>query len=148
MSRNYVLVGVPFMQDTRVGRTTCAACGVVNPPWGHVNTFDDKRLQSLFTTMTVEKVSYVGTDSNSTNALSTFLMDMAGNPYGTYGQDEPCVACGNSLAMAPSRTLLQKLCTKAAFLSRHATEPWRGPHPNWIHCLFRKGCRGAAASSM
>jgi hypothetical protein len=39
------VIGVPFRQDTRVGRTTCAQCGRPNPPWGHVNEFDEPRLR-------------------------------------------------------------------------------------------------------
>lgn len=138
VSRKYVLVGVPYMQDTRVGRTTCSACGAVNPPWGHINRFDDGRLQSLFPTMIAERVSYVGSDKSSTNAVSTLLMDLAGNPYGTYGQDEPCHSCGTALMTAPPRTLLQKVLTKAAFLASRATEPLHAAHPSWVHCLFRK----------
>lgn len=138
VTRGHLLVGVPFRQDTRIGRTTCTACSAHNPPWGHVNSFDEERLLSLCPSLPVVARSFVGVESESTNTLSALLMDMAGNPYGTYGQDEPCIVCGASLAVPPSRSLLQKVCTKAAFLARRVTDPLHKPRPYWMHLLFRK----------
>src|SRR5580658_5701608 len=37
--RHELIIGVPFRQDTRSGRTTCRNCGKTNPPWAHVNSF-------------------------------------------------------------------------------------------------------------
>jgi hypothetical protein len=36
VSKHYVLIGVPYRQDIRVGRTTCWSCRKKNPPWGHI----------------------------------------------------------------------------------------------------------------
>src|SRR5450432_2290260 len=84
VTRRYLLIGVPFLQDIRVGRTTCNRCGATNPPWGHVNTFDAQRLLSLFSaSLAVKQLSYVGMTKESTNRLSAFLMDQGRNPYGT-----------------------------------------------------------------
>lgn len=138
VTERYLLIGVPFKQDIRVGRTTCGMCGVANPPWGHVNLFDEQRLVSLFPRLKVQELSFVGVNGASTNRLSTLLMDLAGNPYGTYGQEEPCVVCGAPLTTPSRRTLFQKICTKAAYWARRVTEPMQNAHPNWIHYLFRK----------
>jgi SAM-dependent methyltransferase len=54
-----VLVGVPYKQDTRLGRTTCQSCGCENPPWGHVNRFDEKRLIRLFAGLRLVSMSFV-----------------------------------------------------------------------------------------
>src|SRR5689334_1811550 len=32
ITRGHLLIGVPYKQDTRVGRTTCVRCGTHNPP--------------------------------------------------------------------------------------------------------------------
>ena len=48
VSKKYLLIGVPYKQDIRLGRTTCCECGRRNPPWGHVSTFDENRLKELF----------------------------------------------------------------------------------------------------
>lgn len=138
VSRKHVLIGVPFRQDTRVGRTTCRACGQPNPPWGHVNSFDEERLARLFSACDVVTTSFVGRSNESTNAVSAFLMDLAGNPYGTYDQDESCIHCGRALEKPAERSLFQKLCTKAGFYTRSLSRPWKGEHPNWVHILFAK----------
>ena len=62
VTRQYLLVGVPFLQDIRVGRTTCDKCGFRNPPWGHVNAFDAPRLLAMFSrSLAMAQMSYVGT---------------------------------------------------------------------------------------
>lgn len=134
---DWILIGVPYKQDIRVGRTTCYSCGKVNPPWGHVNSFDEK-LTELFSRCTVEKVSFVGLNSSQTNSLSTALMDFAGNPYGTYDQEEVCIHCGQCLIAPPRRSPAQFLATKLAFWSRRASDLLARPHGNWIHLVFRK----------
>jgi len=133
-----LLVGVPYRQDTRVGRTTCYTCGRKNPPWGHVNRFNEATIADLFSGFTIDRISFVGQTSKATNALSTKLMDLAGNPYGTYAQDEPCVHCGSRLLPPPTRTLGQCLVTKAAFWTRRATEAFARPHANWMHVLLAR----------
>ena len=134
--RGTVLIGVPDRQDLRVGRTTCGACRRPNPPWGHVNRFDEDRLRTLFSGCSVREVSHVGSTDEASNALSAWLMDQAGNPYGTYEQDEPCVHCGQPLGGPPQRSFPQKLLTKLAFGARALTPPQ--PRANWIHILFDK----------
>ncbi len=139
VSRRYVLVGVPFKQDTRVGRTTCAACGRVNPPWGHVNRFDEFGLRSLFPSCEVARTSFVGVADPGTNALACRLMDLAGNPYGTYAQDEPCIHCGAALvAPGEKRTLRQRLLARAAVYAKGIQRPFIRSHANWIHVLFER----------
>jgi hypothetical protein len=100
--------------------------------------FDEDRLHRLFTGLAVEKTSFVGMNGDSTNFVSSFLMDLAGNPYGTYVQDEPCVRCGGSVGTEPQVSRPKKLLTKAAFLARGATAPFHRARPSWIHLLLRK----------
>ena len=57
VARSSVIVGVPFRQDLRCARTTCVECGGENPPWGHVNSFDNQRLAGLFSGLSVDTVS-------------------------------------------------------------------------------------------
>lgn len=138
VARGKVLIGVPYRQDTRVGRTTCQNCGKPNPPWGHLNIFDEEKLQELFPSFDVEEISFVGTSSSKTNAFSTMLMDYAGNPYGTYSQEEPCVYCGSKILSPSSRNQFQLIATKIGFLARKTTEYFSKPHGNWIHMLLRR----------
>lgn len=136
--RGQMLIGVPYRQDIRIGRTTCYSCMGVNPPWGHVNAFDERRLSELFPNCGVDAIDFVGTNSEHTNSLSTWLMDKSGNPYGTYEQDEPCIHCGKSLSAPKPRSLGQKVLTKLAFWSRLPSTAFGRPRANWIHMLMTK----------
>lgn len=138
VAREWVLIGVPYRQDLRFGRSVCAGCGRINPPYGHVNSFDERRLISLFPDLSVEKISFVSETGDRTNRVSAFLMDVAGNPYGTYDQEEGCVDCGARLSAPESRGLGGRLAAFAAHHLRHAVNRFRRPQPNWIHILFRK----------
>jgi SAM-dependent methyltransferase len=132
------VIGVPFRQDLRQGRTWCARCHRRNPPWGHVNSFDTERLVGLFPSLALGKLSYVGRTKARTNAIAARLMDFAGNPYGTYEQDEPCVHCGASLAPPARRSPAQRVATRAAhWLDRLQTVCAR-ERPNWLHARFEK----------
>lgn len=138
VSSRWILIGVPYKQDIRVGRTTCAACGKVNPPWGHVNSFDEKRIESCFCGCEISNISFVGESSAKTNAVSAILMDYAGNPYGTYSQEEGCVKCGCRLVPPTKRNVAQRISTKLALWLRRATESFGQPHGNWIHVVLHK----------
>ena len=138
VARDRVLIGVPYKQDVRLGRTTCFSCGRPNPPWGHVNAFDEARVIELFSEFGVETVSFVGTSAARTNAVSAALMDFAGNPYGTYKQEEPCTHCGRPLVPPPPRNTVQLVATRLAYWARSVTAPFAKPHGVWMHVVFRR----------
>jgi hypothetical protein len=138
VARSAVVVGVPYKQDIRVGRTTCQSCGAPNPPWGHVNSFDERSLQNLFAGLRLVSTTYVGSRRERTNSLSTFLMDFAGNPWGTYDQEEPCVRCGKRLQAPQQRTLLQTLSARIALRLVRMQERFASPTANWMHMVFAK----------
>jgi SAM-dependent methyltransferase len=133
-----IVIGVPYRQDTRVGRTSCRSCGKINPPWGHVNTFDERRLINLFPGLRVVSQSFVGVNTDATNPLSTFLMDLAGNPWGPYGQEESCIHCGAGLVAPQNRSFAAKLCSAIAGRLNNLQKRWTRPHGNWIHTVFSK----------
>jgi SAM-dependent methyltransferase len=138
VSSRYLLIGVPYRQDLRLDRSLCLACGQRNPPWGHVNSFDEARLGALFPRYRAVATSYVGQSSAVTNALSARLMDLARNPYGTYVQDEPCIHCGAALVVPPPRTFVEKLLTRAAVVASRVQARFVRPRAKWVHVLFER----------
>jgi SAM-dependent methyltransferase len=132
----HVLLGVPYRQDLRMHRTLCVSCGRVNPPWAHVNSFDEQRLLSLMPGWHLGRKELIGTAEPGTNAVAEWLMDRAGHPYGTYVQDEPCLHCGALLRVPTIRTLAQRAFAKAGVLARRVGRMGRRPHASWIHALF------------
>ncbi|MGA7834942.1 MAG: class I SAM-dependent methyltransferase [Acidimicrobiales bacterium] len=138
VSKHVIVVGVPYRQDTRMGRTTCQNCGKANPPWGHVNQFDEEKLSSLFPAARPVQTRYIDTTRGRTNEISRWLLDYAGNPWGSYDQDEPCVFCGHELGRPEPRNTWQKLCTKLAVTINSVQGLFVKPHANWIHIAFEK----------
>ena len=138
VAKHVIVIGVPYRQDLRYGQSKCQACGKVNPPWGHLNTFDERRLEVLFEAVMPARFSFVGRNRDRTNVVSAGLMRFAGNPYGTYAQVEPCVRCGARLQPRADRTLMQKVATKAAYTIERVQQAFVDERANWIHARFRK----------
>lgn len=139
VARYELVVGVPFRQDIRFWRTTCGACGKANPPWGHVNSFDEKRLRELFSRMRIISKSFVGTNREATNPLAVALMDMAGNPWGAYDDESRCLYC-NAILLPPlqERTFGSKVCSALAHRINRAQSLLMKAHPNWIHLVLAR----------
>jgi hypothetical protein len=129
---------VPYKQDLRSHRTTCRMCGAYNPPWGHVNSFDEVRLRTLFSDLTEVDTSLVGKNNEITNDVSAALMNFAGNPFGTYVQDEPCINCGNKITPPEYRNTAQRIATRTAHMLTRVQQRFARPHANWIHMLFSR----------
>ena len=138
VSRHEIVIGVPLRQDIRLGRTTCQSCGGINPPWGHVNTFDEARLTRLFGGLQLKKKSFVPNSLAATNALAVKLMDLAGNPWGTYDQQEPCIHCGRGLVPPPRRSFWSRVCSGVAVRLNNAQARIVPTQGSWVHLLFSK----------
>ncbi len=138
VARRYVVVGVPYRQDLRVGKTTCRQCGKPNPPWGHVNRFDEATLRSLFPDMTLRRASFVGLNTDRTNFIAAALLDYAGNPYGTWDQREACIHCNSMLGSPVTRTFLQRCATRLATWLNTLQRALSRPRPTWLHVVFER----------
>jgi len=139
VARHEIVIGVPFEQDIRVGRMTCGSCGKVSPPWGHVNSFDERRLLGLFSDCQLVSKSFVGTSKDATNPLSMALMDLAGNPWGTYDETAKCPYCYAALCAPDARRKLgSKICSGIAIRIDAVQAVWTPRHANWIHLVLSK----------
>ncbi len=138
MSGQRLVVGVPYKQDIRCGRTTCFMCGKHNAPWGHLNSFDEAALTRLFPDLEWMAVEYIGTGEPGTNPISTFLLDLAGNPWGTYDQAEACVHCNSHLLPPPHPSVAQRVAAKVAVKLQMIQRPFQAAHANWIHLVMTK----------
>jgi hypothetical protein len=136
VTRRHLIIGVPYDQDLRHGRTTCRACGGKNPPYGHVNVFNELNLECLFPELRAEKTERVGNSQERTNGISARLYDWAGNPFGTYDQDEPCVHCGGKLVPPVRRSIPERALACAATRLQRAQTALTGRRSNWMHVLY------------
>lgn len=142
VARHEVIVGVPYCQELRSGRSRCRNCSRTSPPWGHVQSFSEERLEQLFAGLTVTERSFVGKTRDATTDLAAWLMDRAGNPWGTYSQQEPCVHCGKPLGAPPELTLRVRLLSKAALALDGLQRGFTSWKPKWMHVKFAKRSGG------
>jgi hypothetical protein len=70
--------------------------------------------------------------------FSAKLMSFAGNPFGTYEQEESCINCGARPQPPQTRSLLQGLAGRAAYLADRAQRRRAAPHAACIHVRFDK----------
>ena len=138
VAKHAIVIGVPYKQDIRVGRTTCVKCGKVNPPWGHVNVFDEHKLERLFRPFRLIQKSLTGINSERTNPVATWLNDLGRNPYGVYALPHRCMYCGTGLETKPSITFIHKVCSALGTRLSKAQSALSKPHPNWIHVVLER----------
>lgn len=138
VTSRHLIIGVPLKQDLRLCRSTCGNCGSANPPWGHVTSFDEKKLAALFAPLRIDAIEYIGKAPPGTNFLSALLMDFAGNPFGTYEQDEACCSCSKDIGVPVQRTVIQRIATRVATLLQRTQAVLNREHANWIHIRFSK----------
>jgi cyclopropane fatty-acyl-phospholipid synthase-like methyltransferase len=138
VSNNYILLGVPYRQDTRVGRTTCVHCGNISPPFGHLNSFDEGKIRSLFSGAEISAIEYVSENRERTNIVSSWLQDLGGNPYGTYDQEEACIHCGGKLESPKQLPAIRRLAAALGSRLYRLQYALNRPRPTWILVLFKK----------
>lgn len=139
VAKNHIVIGVPFEEDIRIGRVTCSSCGRVNPPYGHLSSFSEKRLDELFGGAEKASVHFMGKRTGCrTNALSVRLLDMAGNPYGPYVQEENCLFCLEPVGRPGEANMVKRALAKAAN-TLDSLLFGECAKPRHIHVLFRKG---------
>jgi hypothetical protein len=92
----------------------------------------------LFPGLRVISKSFVGINADATSAVAACLMDLAGNPWGTYDQDEPCVHCGAKLRAPAANSLFSRTCAALAGRMNRIQGFFPKPHGNWIHLRLGK----------
>jgi SAM-dependent methyltransferase len=138
VAKKRIIIGVPYCQDIRWGRTTCKNCLEVSPGWGHVHSFDERKLMRLFPEFSLQTREFVSSNKERTNALSTWLFDLAGNPWGKYNDEDKCLHCGSTLTSPVLRNLPQRGCSALATALNQLQGLFVKPWPLWIHLALQR----------
>jgi SAM-dependent methyltransferase len=138
VTRGEIIIGVPYREDNRMNRLTCSECGRSNPPWGHINRFDETRLRSLFAGAALKHLGFLGSARAATNAVAARLLEAAGNPWGPYYQPEPCIYCGSVITGPKERSFSQKICSAIGGRLERVQTALSSPKPVFMHAIFVK----------
>ena len=138
VAKSHILIGVPYRQNRRVGRMTCGHCGKLNPPYGHLNEFDERTIAHLIPDASVSCTRYVSTNRERTNGLATWSQDIALNPHGDYDQEEPCIFCHRKLERQPANSFLRRMAGAVGARLYPTQAAVNQPMPTWMLVLFEK----------
>ena len=81
---------------------------------------------------------FTGSENERTNALSAWLMDLAGPPWGAYGPAERCGFCGTPLNTSSRVAAWRKILAKVGLVISQDQIRLSSPRPIWLHTLFEK----------
>ena len=90
----------------------------------------------LFPGMVLLNKSFVGHSRERTSKIAAYMMNLGGNPWGTYDQEEPCTSCGAALEAPRRRSIAQKICSAIAHRINQAQRLVIPAAPIWIHVVL------------
>ena len=103
VSRDYVVVTVPYRERMDAALVRCDRCGATFHPWGHRTSFDEEKLNKAFPSAPTA-LRYMLRPSRSYHPL---LLRIRHRVLGSYSYDDlmKCPACRNDDIRPPRRTI-------------------------------------------
>ena len=130
VARSHLLITVPYRQDLQVAVFKCADCGHICNAQGHVQSFDEERLSSLFPGFRTVEMTTIARIPGCAPSWMYVAMRRFGNSWDPICTDR-CPAC-NARARMPKENVF-------GFLARRVL--WRmariaRPSPAWLLARF------------
>jgi len=96
VSRQHILVSVPYKENMRLSNTKCQKCSTVFHIWGHVRRFSNSALDRLFADFAVTSMRYLGSRPPYHNEIILYLNQRFGNRWADFDRTTICPNCGNT----------------------------------------------------
>lgn len=95
LSKKYIIVGVPYIENLNADKTKCAGCGEISHIDGHIRSYDQTVLSELFSCFKIVKSGLVGFRNRRKTRLSAWIRRRCG----VYSIHEKflCPKCGFSV---------------------------------------------------
>lgn len=130
ISRRWILITVPHREQLAASDVKCAACGRVFNANGHLQSFNLRRLQNLFSHYRISKQLITGPQTRDYQPVFLKLRQVLGKQW--FNPDPSCVCPVCGAAEFPVKVnIISKICNG---LSRLFTRK----RPYWIMLLFEK----------
>ena len=110
VSRQYILISVPYNENLRLGNTKCPKCGTVFHIWGHVRRFSNRDLDWLFADFTVTWTRYLGRRQPYHIGIILYLNQRFGNRWAEFAITSMCPNCGNTTFTRTPRNPITIAC--------------------------------------
>jgi SAM-dependent methyltransferase len=141
ISRKYILITVPNDESLRKRYTKCNACGFEFHIYGHLRSFNLKRLARLFKEYNVRYSTLCGAPDERYPHLILYLENKLANTY--FSVDNVsiiCRNCGHILDFSFEYNFVQRVIgfSLGKFKSIQDFFLNRKPEPDWLVVLFEK----------
>lgn len=137
-SRKYVLITVPYRETIEDASVRCQ-CGFVFHKWGHLQTYDERRLISLYPDMVLCRVDHLGPAKPSDPRWLKRISQHWGGRYAEPDADTICPKCGGRFFAAAKGNAFSTLC---AYTGALAGRVLPGRRATWVAGLFQRPLNG------
>jgi SAM-dependent methyltransferase len=144
VAKSYILVTVPYRETLEDASVRCP-CGWVFHKWGHLRTFDERRLISLYPDLVPCRIDYLGPAKSADPLWVKRIGQHWGGRYAAPDEDTICPSCGGRSFEMSGGNLLSEICHYTGLLAGRLLPARRA---TWIGGLFQKATAGVSDSRL
>ncbi len=132
VSRQHVLISVPYKENLRRLLTKCPKCEYVFHIWGHCRSFTESKLDTAFASLQTMSARFFGKRPPYFSPMILWLNQVIGNRWTEFAPTTMCPKCGNTQFKKTKRNLVTLACGIAHLL----TNTLPVSDKNWILKLY------------
>ena len=132
VSRQYVLISVPYKENLRQLLTKCPRCHRVFHIWGHCRSFSESKLDKLFNSLRAVTTRFSGQRSPYFSPIFLSINQRWGNKWEPFAPTTMCPQCGNTEFKTNKRNPVTITCGLVHLL----TNKFPVSKKNWILKLY------------
>lgn len=132
VSRQYVLVSVPYKENLRRLLTKCEPCGQVFHIWGHCRSFSESKLDAAFVPLRTTSLRFAGRRPPYFSPAVLWLNQILGNRWSEFAPTTMCPKCGNTQFNKTSKNPVTIACGLVNFFTNKIPVSDK----NWILKLY------------
>jgi len=132
VSRQYILISVPYRENLRRLLTKCPKCKHIFHIWGHCRSFSESKLDSVFTPLCSVSARFSGKRPPYFNPMVLWLNQTIGNRWAEFAPTTMCPECRNTRFQKTNRNVVTVACA----LAHSITNSFPVSSKNWIIKLY------------
>jgi hypothetical protein len=135
VTRQYVLISVPYKENLRRLLTKCQQCHAVFHIWGHVRSLSGSDLNRRFAPFKAVSTQFSGKRPPYFNPIILWANQQIGNRWSEFAPTTMCPRCGNTEFKASGRNGVTVVCGLLNLITSKAIPT---SQKNWILKLYER----------